>query len=530
MAERDETRLSEVVHEARFGSMILHRAAIPSGRKLFEEALSLRGPLVDRSWELLSDRGWRCLGVGYGALRRLQSAALEADRLNAMGQRIAETFLSLFKFVAKSEKRSEFAQAMRDTLKRSDPKARLEAMLANRPPGDPPLTPEFLARLRAAVTAGSNVRIDVDTSLEALAQGKTKGVSLLVPFSPRAGEVLAREIDRTASFALLCVCRGLLAIVHAEFNLAMESQSRRSALMSSAGDKNDLSAIDRLVDDAERRMRQYQRAVYCALLTGMSKEGVADAGSALASDIERTLPRLARTQAAIRLVMLRLLEQGKGTAAEEFGRLGVRAGALTREALASHCAGYRLALSVLGSHHSNDVAAFLKRSERLPFASALPNGKNTTLKALGSSTEGEFVEIEGFVTTVEAGRQNDGKLISHLALLDPSSGATADAVAVFAHLPHAGITKGAFCRLSGVFRNRSALFENKPAVETDALSLGELANASWRIAFLRLAERWFHPWRNDMNLYWSLGPHGHADGGTEHFGAGELLFVPLVRR
>jgi hypothetical protein len=284
------------------------------------------------------------------------------------------------------------------------------------------------------------------------------------------------------------------------------------------------------LDDFEGQVRRGQHTIYAALVTRQPMAAVADAATSLAGAIERSLPMFARTQAAIRVAMSRLRALGKGTAAERLGRLGVRAGALTREAIASHCACYRLAVSVLGPQPAKDVSSLLRKTDSLPFSVTLPNGKNTALKELGASLEGTFVEIEGFVEAVTADRQGDGKLISQVTLLDASSGNEADAVTVFAHLPHAGVTKDAFCRLSGIYRSSSSLFQGRPAVETDVLSLSELSKASWQIAFLRLADRWFQPWRAGANLYWSLGPHGNEDDGEGFFGAGELLFMPFIRR
>lgn len=512
----------------RLDALLGSRASRPSASALFKEAARLDQTVIAHDWATLAEQSSRCLGGGYATLRRLQGEAERASRLAAGQRPIAETFARLLRIVAESDRRDAFAQTLSETLARSDPQTRLEALLANRPPSRPPLSPELLARLRAAVTTRPEERIDIADSLDKLARGKTRNVSLLAPYSPRTGEALAADIDRIAPYALLCLCRGLLAGVHAEFNLALGALSHRPPSMIDAFTTEAMhDVMARLMDDAEGQLRRRQRALYGALVAGRPADEVAESALAMAGDIERHLPGFVRVQAAIRLAMLRLRDQGKGTAAERHGRLGVRAGALTREALASHCAGYRLALAVLGPHPERGVATLLKKAEALPFATALPNGKDTPLHKLDASREGAFVEVEGLVTGVEAERQADGKLIGHLALRDPSSGAGADAVAVFAHLPHAGITRDAYCRLTGVFTMTSALFQGRPAVEVDALSLAELAKASWSIAFLRLAEPWFRPWHNQANLAWSLGPHGD-DAGL--FGAGELLFTPLIRR
>lgn len=522
------SELTEEGLSARFASLLSQRWYGPSRRSMFVAVLSLYSPVIDRSWEELAERASKCLGVGYLAFRWLQGDAARAGRLESHDRKVAETFTRLLRIVAESDHRDAFAESMSELLARSDPQARLEALLANRPSSKPPLSQDLLARLRALVNNRPDERIDIAASLEQLAKGKIKDVSLLAPFSPRASDALAEDIDRLASVALLCLSRGLLAGVHAEFNLAVSALMRRQPSPIDAIDAESMHDVTaRLVNDTENWLRRRQKGIYGVLVMGQPAEAVVEAALALAGDTERHLPEFVRAQAAIRLAMVRLREEGKGTAAERLGRLGARAGALTREALASYCASYRLALSVLGPNSARDVAAVLGKADALPFTTSLPNGKDTTLNSLNASLEGAFVEIEGFVTTVEAEREADGKLISHLTLLDPSSGATANAVAVFAHLPHAGVTRDAFCRLSGVFRMQSTLLQGRPAVEVDVLSLSELSKASWWIAFLRLAEAWFQPWRNNANLTWSLGVHSDEVG---LFGAGELLFSPLIRR
>ena len=514
--------------KARLALLLARRATRQSIPKLFEEVLTLRQPLIDHSWEELSERGAHCLGIGYGAFRHLQAEAIGAGKVETLQAPLAETYSRLIQMIVKSELKAKFIQTLRNKLEQSDPQVLLDKLITERQKTSPKaLSPELVEKIRAAVTTKPIEQIDFEDSIEKLSKGKTKNVSLLEPYSLRAGSSAAADIDQRARFALLCLCRGLLATVHGEFNLAeiLASPPTRPA------DFDELcSALESIVDEFEACLRQGQQEIYGAMVTTRPAVELAGKAVFLAGTIESTLTMLVRTQSIIRRTMTALMELGKNTKAKKMGRIGLRAGMLTREAIASHCACYRLAIAVHNPHPAKDVATLIKKTHSLPFAVTLPNGKNTALKKLDSDLEGVFVEIEGFVKAVDAERGSDGKLISHVSLLDPSSGSTADAVAVFAHLPHAGVTKDSFCRLSGIYKKSSALFQGQPAVETDVLSLGELSKASWHIAFLRLADRWFQPWRNNMNLYWSLGPHGGSAAGEGFFGAGELLFMPFVRK
>jgi hypothetical protein len=120
--------------------------------------------------------------------------------------------------------------------------------------------------------------------------------------------------------------------------------------------------------------------------------------------------------------------------------------------------------------------------------------------------------------------------MTRIELLDPSSEARAQAVALFVDLSHIGVTLDGFRRLHGTWRKQSKFLDNHPGVEVDRLSLASLKAQSWWVAFLQLADLWFPYWRNNTNMHWSLGPHqGFKKADTGRQGAAEIIFLPMIQ-
>lgn len=517
----------DLANKARFTLHAAHgNTSLPSS-KLLEAALALRQSVIDHSWIELSHTASTCLGLGYASFRKLQGKAIIAGKIEPLNAQITANNIQLFQNLGKSEQLEEIIHSLRDKIDQTESHLILNRLLARRQEnGTPPLPPELVEKIRSAVSTRPVDQIDFEDSIEKLSNGKTKGVSLLSAYTPQMTETTSLDADPTCQLTYACLTRGMLATAIAEFNIAIDTANHPG---DSTSFENILSGAEGVVDDFRSLLRQGQQNIYSAMLNSESMSTIADRATTLAGQIEWAMPMFARSQAVIRLAMNRLRERGKGSASKKLGRVAVLAGSLTRIAIASHCACYRLGISVFDQRHPDDVASLIKKTGLLHFEAELPDGKNTALKKLNVEIEDTFIEIEGFVKNIKAFRSSDGKLISHIELVDPSNGDTGDAVAVFAHLPHAGVTKNAFCRLNGIFKSQSVLFAGKPAVEIDKLALGKLAGQSWQIAFLELADRWYQPWRNDMNVSWSLGPHGSEEDGEGFFGAGELLFTPLFR-
>ena len=535
---RPERRLT--MEDKAASSDELQRAALVAGpgqrtvndlvNPLVTEAAELAEAVSTERWPEVAELGSRCLGLGYAAARLVQGEAAglrsQAQVLQAAGAQLA----ALIAVVAKGEDKEEFFGKLRDRLAAVDPDTALDAHIERLPstPGAPAIAPELLAEYRQRIVDHRRDHLGVEESLDKLISGETRGVPLLEAMSSGMDGPCVGGLVAARENSILCLCRGLMAVIHAEFNLALPlAQARTEAVM--AGDL--AGAARGLADELAMVLREHQIAVYGALVARRPDAETARLAYTLAGELEQRLPAFAHLQAALHASMTFLRGAGKGGASERIGRVAARCNMIAREAIACHAAGYRLALEVAGPAADEQVLDLAKRARELAFDGELPDGKNTELARLNLVEDGAFVEIEGFADSVTTSRSNDGKLISHLKLLDPSSGATVDAAAVFVHLPHAGLTKGAFCRLSGHLKEESALSSDGPVVEVHTLSLAELAEESWRIAFVRSAERWFQPRRNGANIVWSLGPHHRApDEGIELIGAGELLFLPLVRR
>ena len=317
--------------------------------------------------------------------------------------------------------------------------------------------------------------------------------------------------------------QGLLGIVHAEFNRTLHAVS-----VPSGGWPGIDEAFRAETREFREQLRAGQLAAYGAL-AGSSEEASMERIAALTGFLEEALPRIAALKhASVRAIQDRL-EGRRNTAAKELGHTATLAAELTREAIGTHAGAYRLALDLLDPVVKG--GPLRERARSLPFDKAIPNGRNTSLSDVSQADDGAFIEIEGFIDQIRVVRSADGKLIGQLKLGDPTSGASASVAVLFVQPLHVGMTVGACARVSGAFRAQSELLDGEPAVEADRLPLADLADEAWRLALLRSAERYYGTWRNQTNMYWSLGPHETVtEDGAPVQGAGELIYAPFVRK
>jgi hypothetical protein len=460
---------------------------------LYHQIIALRQAVAEERWPSVVELSTHCLGLGYGAFRVLRSEAITAR----------ESVRSL--------------EATREST------TALLLRLASDPQGD-----DLFAKMRERMAASRpNLVPTFDGLLQLLKQGETRDLPWLQALSRR--EVGVRSTRAKAGQAAIAsLSRGLLGLTHANFNLAYQKGQPETKLH---GSDDAIETFRAAVDEFRAALRSGQLALYGALTANQHEEDVSQAACALAGSIEERLPRFARAQAWAYRTMDSLRSKGRGGAAEKLGHLAMVAGAATREALASHVAGYNLALQLRGPIPAPDAIDLYRKAASLAFDATLPHGKDIPIATLSEVEDSDFVEIEGFVTALPVSKSSDQKLISRVELLDPSSGVSASAAILFTHLPHVGLTAGAFCGLSGTYRESSSLCEGRPAVEIDRLSVAQISKQSWWAAFLWSAKPWFQYWRNENNMRWSLGPHHHtpADAQATQLGAGELIFPPFVR-
>jgi len=466
---------------------------------LSTEVVELRRAVTREDWTGVAVRATRCLGLGYGMGRVLQTDAIVAAQEFATVQTTREALANVLRAIAGSDERNEIV-------------ANAVAILTQN-------NPDLLA--------------NIADSLEKLKQGQTKNVPLIDQLVDvtlfREAFMLSTPVDT----ALLGLSRGLLGWVHAEFNRAHQTlETKADAFVANVPiDEVLRPAFETIVEEFRTAMGTGQLALHDTLANSGSAREVVQPAGALAGLIEQHLPRLARAQARVFLTTVKLREQGKGSAAERLGELGATAGFLTREAMASHVACYRLMIELLGPNPEKDVVELHEQAGSLDFETKMPNGTDIELAKLDQVDDGKFVEIRGFVNAHEIVHSSDGKLISRIRLVDPSSGAEGRAAAVSTHLAQTGVTRESFCHVNGTFRKESQLFGGEPGVEIDRLSLAELGKKSWKVAFIDSAGRWFQPWRDGLNMYWSLGPHRRlGEDGNTLIGAGELIFPPFVRQ
>jgi hypothetical protein len=364
----------------------------------------------------------------------------------------------------------------------------------------------------------------IEESLKQLELG-VSAVPLIEKLRAVAPFVESAAAEMPTETPLVGLSRGLLGVVHSEFNRAFQALDSRGPEVPGGG-SDLLAPFEAGLEEFAGKLREGQLTLKDTLRDLKSASDAIPAACTLAGLVEDHQPRLARLQARAFFAARNLIDQGTGAAAERLGDVAARAGFLSREALSTHVACYRTVLELLGPDPGQDVRELQQRAGQIEFDANLPNGLDVDLSKLDQVQDGTFVEVRGFVTHQEVVRN-----ISRVEVTDPSSGASARAAVVFTQLAHAGLTKGAFCRINGTLRKATNLLDGDPGIEIDKLPLVKLGAKSWRIALLRLSQPWFQVWRNGVNMIWALGPHHRTREDPESFvGAGELIFPPFMRQ
>lgn len=460
---------------------------------LLLEAQAIGQALVEGDWGAMRYRSLRSMGTGMAALYRLQGVA--PLRTSDATVAVARTLQNAYRSIAASPNRDELLEKLRIAL-------------------DEVGGPDAVAR--------------VEDSLAAIAQGNLTETPLWKAHSRRSTFQLPLSgVDQLVA----AVTRGLLGLAHFEFNRAFNYWEEHAAELT---DKHMVHrpALGELVAGFSRELRARQAAIQGAL-TRKDTLGTVQHDIRMLLDFTLSQTQVfARAQAAASQAITLLIQSGRGGAAEEIGDLAIAAGTATREAIASTAAALALAMKLATAGRDGTDIELVRSASTLPFDTTLPDGRNTKLSKLDELPDGDFVEILAVVEAATAGRDGDGKLLGHLDLTDPSSGAQARAVGIFTDWRHVGVTRGSFCRFSATYHPSLAQLGGQAGLLIDRLAESQLASESWRFAFLRSARYWFEPFRNGHNMFWSMGPHDTSESleDSDRVGAAELVFLKLLDR
>lgn len=440
----------------------------------------LRRALQQATWKEAKSRSWRCLGLGTGALRSLESDDINTRRLRERATESAETMVERVRALVSNPGRRAALAAARATFENAKPEKAAE----------------------------------IHALLDALVAGDTSGLD---------GLVTRPVVERSAThdLAIAARLRGLLGLFHCDLNAAIAAPPWPDPDFLQEHSRSSVQA-------AASTLTESFTDLFDAFKGG-KPEVIARHARRVADVVETTLLSLAVVLARCHTTAASLVTGGKGTAAERMGETARLGGDLVRELAAVYAAALRIGSEAAIGAWSKEVETLVAHAATLHLEAALPDGRNVELAGLADVADGTLVDVSGFVSKTTAGHPEPQKLVGHIELLDPSSEATAQVVALFVHPAHAGIATGAFVRATGTYRHASTLNGGKPTVELAAIPLTELSNRSWRIGFLSLARQWISRWPNRLAISWSIGPHTAGDAARQQ-GAGDLIYPPLVRR
>ncbi len=314
---------------------------------------------------------------------------------------------------------------------------------------------------RAAIVA--NARAQLTATDPALAQRLSGVLDRIEAGETSFPSVSTAGVDTIAlsptevpsDLAIAAISRGLRGLAHHAFNTVTGPLSDLGTALAISEE------FTILLDHRESLLREAQTRLFDAVKADRSREVLAGEAQQPGATVEHFVIGFAAAEARLARVAGALRDAGRGTDAENVGAQMAAAGLFGREAFASHAAAVALGFELRKFRPSAIGRRVLDLDEGVVFDGTLPSGPRTALADLSSTPDGTLVQIRGFATAFKQRRSADGKLLSELTLLDPSSGSSATAVGVFIHFPHAGVTE----RLRGRPRVRS----------------NELTAARWRL-------------------------------------------------
>jgi len=323
--------------------------------------------------------------------------------------------------------------------------------------------------------------------------------------------------------------RGLLAISCSDYQFTYRSFDNQKLTKDSS--KKQVQLLLNEISAFEGQLRNCQRVIFHSLGKSNPSSSL-PAIFALISFTETNLPRFASVQAQAFKEIENLYHSKKQHGQmDKLGKLSTKAGSLTREALSSHAAAYRMIVDLHKGTLTREANNLLQKADTKAFDAKIPNGKDVKFTDLKEMAEDKLIEFGGIVQSVDSSRERSGKLIGSAVLKEPASGETVQVAFPYAHLSHMGITKNSYCVVNGYYKASSKILSGNAGIEIQKFSIKELADQVWRFAFIRYADDWYECWRNQANMMFSMGPHiieeDYAQTGTQ--GAGELIYPPYYR-
>lgn len=466
------------------------------GYSIYTKALHLmvdqRNALIADDWETLRDLANQGLGLVYTSYKEILR---KLGRSYAISSEVNKEFKILLESYAENpETREEFFRGVKDGILNLDPNINQEILDG------------IMAMAEGKLEKGNPVTTMLDT----------------LPERMESHEVTEIAINATCALA----ARSLMALAYTNFH----QHNKTIAQVDFSLLKEDLlNSVKKEVETFEAELDAYIKKIYEDLVSGESPEIGAEN---LIRLIEKLIPRFGRIQATIRKYALTLKATGKGSTSEKVGNLAAMAGGLTRTAITAYSAAYYLSQQYNAVNKSSKVKALIKQAPRIGYDTGIPNGKNTEISKVGQLNDGDYVEVAGFVDSIQTGRDSDDKLITQVRLYDPSSKSSVVTAGIYVHLRHLGLVEGAYCRVSGNWQSQSGLNNGNPAIEIQKLPINDLSKKSWKIAFLDIADKFIDRWPGSLNIQFGLSPHkSYVEEGiaSEILGASEIIFRRFIK-
>lgn len=265
-----------------------------------------------------------------------------------------------------------------------------------------------------------------------------------------------------------------------------------------------LASSSKIVDDAQElynnfsaQIAKYQLHIFAYLQLKDTNKAKAICDQ-LTNYVLNSYQKLITVQAILYSFTKGYSEKGVINNLNKLGLIAAKLASLEREYVASFMAAYEMQLIMDKLSFEKDTSV-LDNILFMPFDMKFPNGKDTTVDAIHELENNSYIEVEGWVKSIEMLSTQNGQA-SSIVLKNLKNSAEVIVQIPFVNASAHGLGLGAYCLVNGTVKNDD---ESTPTIVAQRLKLSTILSKSWRVSFLRLSEPLFHRWDKGINMLYS---------------------------
>jgi len=278
-------------------------------------------------------------------------------------------------------------------------------------------------------------------------------------------------------------------------------QSKYSGKNVKSNQTQSLEKAKTSLSKARKSLDRLQLQLYTILLENKSPAHIEEACFVLSDNILSMISKLAESQTFLGLAMNQFLNTKPTLVTEKIGLVQSKFNQLGREMVATYISSHFLAYMVYGIpvYKNHDL---LIKTHLMPFSTELNNGKDVKILNLKKQKDEKFVEVSGFVDSMERVESKAGNGV-RLILKDIKGRLSLPFIFTYSNPESYGIIEGTFCNINGTIKKNHKITGGH-AIDVDKLKLKSDLSKIWKYAFLNLSDSVIEVFPRNLNMSWSI--------------------------